>query len=62
MIFLSSHEWRNICPDDIFNYGLMNESEHDFWISIEDLVTFFDTIYIAHQSSDTMAGDYFNFN
>ena len=34
----------------------MNESDFDFWISVEDLVEFFDNVYIAHQSSDTMAG------
>ena len=34
----------------------MNESDFDFWISVEDLVEFFETVFIAHQSSDTMAG------
>ena len=52
----SSPEWRNFNHDDIYNFGLMNESDFDFWISVEDLVEFFDNVYIAHQSSDTMAG------
>ncbi|KAL5270829.1 hypothetical protein ACHWQZ_G001486 [Mnemiopsis leidyi] len=51
-----SPEWRNFNHDDIYNFGLMNESDFDFWISVEDLVEFFDNVYIAHQSSDTMAG------
>ena len=52
----SSPEWRNFNHEDIYNFGLMNESDFDFWISVEDLVEFFDNVYIAHQSSDTMAG------
>jgi len=51
-----SPEWRNFSHDDVYNFGLMNESDFDFWISVEDLVEFFETVFIAHQSSDTMAG------
>ena len=34
----------------------MNESEYDFWITIEDLIEHFNVLYIAHQSSEAVVG------
>ena len=51
-----SKEWEHYSHDDVYNTGLINESEFDFWISMADVMVYFETLYITHQAFDKITG------